>query len=88
MIGLKDRLGEFNSFIKVIAKVEKPEALQNLDGIVEASDGVMAARETLEIPQEQVPWLKTLFNLSSSCQAGYCSYPHDGIYDRKPRNTR
>ena len=40
MIGLKDRLGELNSFIKVIAKVEKPEALQNLDGIVEVSDGL------------------------------------------------
>ena len=57
MIGLKERLGELNSFIKVIAKVEKPEALQNLEGIVEASDGVMVARGDLgvEIPQEQVP---------------------------------
>ena len=57
MVGLKERLGELNSFIKVIAKVEKPEALQNLEGIVEASDGVMVARGDLgvEIPQEQVP---------------------------------
>ena len=57
MIGLRERLGELNSYIKIIAKVEKPEALQNLEGIVQASDGVMVARGDLgvEIPQEQVP---------------------------------
>jgi len=57
MVGLRARLGELNSYIKIIAKVEKPEALQNLEGIVQASDGVMVARGDLgvEIPQEQVP---------------------------------
>ena len=41
----------------VIAKVEKPEAVDNLEAIVKAFDGVMVARGDLgvEMPLEQVP---------------------------------
>lgn len=41
----------------VIAKIERPQALGNLDAILDACDGVMAARGDLgvEIPYEQVP---------------------------------
>jgi pyruvate kinase len=41
----------------VIAKIERPQALDDLDGILEAGDGVMAARGDLgvEIPYEDVP---------------------------------
>jgi pyruvate kinase len=43
--------------LPVIAKIEKPEAVENLQAIVEAFDGVMVARGDLgvEIPLEQVP---------------------------------
>jgi len=43
--------------IPVVAKIEKPEALQNLDGILEVSDAVMVARGDLgiEMPAEAVP---------------------------------
>lgn len=44
----------------LIAKIEKPEALVNLIGIIEASDAVMIARGDLgvEIPASQVPILQ------------------------------
>ena len=43
--------------IPVIAKLERPEAIANLDAILEASDGIMVARGDLgvELPFEQVP---------------------------------
>ncbi|ACA19532.1 pyruvate kinase [Methylobacterium sp. 4-46] len=41
----------------VMAKIEKPQALAHLDGIMEVSDGLMVARGDLgvEMPLEQVP---------------------------------
>ncbi|WP_405711625.1 MULTISPECIES: pyruvate kinase [unclassified Streptomyces] len=43
--------------LPVIAKVEKPQAVENIDGIVAAFDGIMVARGDLgvEMPLEQVP---------------------------------
>ncbi len=41
----------------VMAKIEKPSAVENIDGIIELSDGIMLARGDLgvEIPAERVP---------------------------------
>lgn len=54
---LKQIIKAKNSKIKVIAKIEMPEALKNLRDIIIESDGVMVARGDLgvEIPIEQVP---------------------------------
>ncbi len=46
----------------VIAKIEKPEAIENIGGIIEASDGLMVARGDLgvEMPTEEVPLLQKM----------------------------
>lgn len=54
---------EKHSFMKVISKIEKPEALRNIDSIIEATDAIMIARGDLgvEIPAERVPlWQKKI----------------------------
>jgi pyruvate kinase len=46
--------------LPVIAKLEKPEAVENLEAIVEAFDGIMVARGDLgvELPLEEVPMVQ------------------------------
>ncbi len=57
IIELKNIISSKKSKIKVIAKIEMPEALRNLRDIINESDGVMVARGDLgvEVPVEQVP---------------------------------
>jgi pyruvate kinase len=60
---LKRRIRQAGSDAKVISKIEKPEALKNIDEIIAESDGVMVARGDLgvEIPLEEVPiWQKQI----------------------------
>lgn len=53
-------LDEYNSKAKVIAKIENMQGIQNLDEILEVSDGIMVARGDMgvEIPLEEVPVLQ------------------------------
>ena len=57
IIELKEKINERHSKIKVIAKIEMPEALKNIRDIIVESDGIMVARGDLgvELPVEQVP---------------------------------
>jgi pyruvate kinase len=57
---LRDIIYRKGKWSKIIAKIEKPEAVENIDSIIEASDGLMVARGDLgvEIPMEKVPLIQ------------------------------
>ena len=57
MIDLKERIQARGHSAKMIAKIEKPEALENIIEIIDATDAVMVARGDLgvEVPMEQLP---------------------------------
>lgn len=57
VLDLKKRIADAGSEAKVIAKIEKPEAVKNIKKIIKVSDGIMVARGDLgiEIPTEEVP---------------------------------
>ena len=54
---LKERIKEFGGNAPVISKIEKHEAIDNIDDIIQASDGIMVARGDLavELSAERVP---------------------------------
>ncbi|WP_200976164.1 pyruvate kinase [Echinicola sp. 20G] len=63
IVDLKNRIEEAGKDCKIVAKIEKPEALDNIDEIIEVTDGLMVARGDLgvEVPMEMVPlWQKKL----------------------------
>ena len=50
-------MNEVGRLVPVIAKIERPAAVENLDGILQVAEGVMVARGDLglEMPLEQLP---------------------------------
>ena len=58
--GVRKYLRERNDFVPLIAKIEKHEAVANLDKIINEADGIMVARGDLgvEIPLTKVPLLQ------------------------------
>jgi pyruvate kinase len=60
IVGLRSKLNEKKSKTKIIAKIEKPEALLNIRDIILESDGIMVARGDLgvELPIEQIPLIQ------------------------------
>src|ERR1700712_2439361 len=66
---LKQVIARSGKAAKVIAKIEKPEAIDNIDSIIAATDGVMVARGDLgvEMPLEEVPLLQKM--IARKCRA-------------------
>lgn len=64
---LKERLHKLGSPARVIAKIEKKEAIETIDAIVDESDGIMVARGDLSVEVGQVHLPTIQKNLIKIC---------------------
>jgi len=57
---LREIINKHQSVTRIVAKIEKPEALENIDAIIAATDAVMVARGDLgvEVWMEEVPMIQ------------------------------
>ncbi len=69
IVELREILEKAKSKAGIIAKIETPEALENIDEIIDLCDGIMVARGDLaiEIPAEEVPLVQKM--LIEKCNA-------------------
>jgi pyruvate kinase len=86
------QLSAFGRQTPVISKIEKPEAINNIDEIIAASDGIMVARGDLgiELSAEAVPMLQKLI-ITKCNQVGKPVITATQMLDsmiRNPRPTR
>lgn len=66
---LRDRLNRAGSDIAIVAKIEKPQAIEHLDDIIDQADGILVARGDLGVEMElaEVPCLQK--HITERCQA-------------------
>lgn len=57
---LRSLVAESGGRVSIIAKIERPEALEDIDAILDAADGIMVARGDLgvEMPPQKVPLIQ------------------------------
>ncbi len=62
IIELRNLIQEAGKNLKIIAKIEKPEAIDDIDNIVNETDAIMVARGDLgiEVPYQDVPLLQKM----------------------------
>lgn len=60
IVDLKNKISEKNGFAKVIAKIEKPQALDDMENIIDVTDAIMVARGDLgvEVPLQYLPLIQ------------------------------
>ena len=59
---LRGIIKDFGSYAKIVSKIEKPEAVVDIDNIIHATDAIMVARGDLgvEIPYSSVPMVQKM----------------------------
>ncbi|MDH3652208.1 MAG: pyruvate kinase, partial [Saprospiraceae bacterium] len=71
VLHIKERIRKAGKGLKVIAKIEKPEAVKDIDAIIEAADALMVARGDLgvEILMEEVPMVQKM--IANKCNSAF-----------------
>ncbi len=92
VIALREEMQRLGTILPIIAKIEKPQAVENIEGILDVSEGVMVARGDLgvEVSIEKVPVYQKKIIAAAHRRGVLCITATQMLdsMERNPRPTR